>query len=90
MYVDLPEQQVADGIVFLQVSETKVGRVRVVGAKHYSPLTIRDEVPALQEGEVPNFNRAQAELTNLNRGASRAGWCRWSRKAACRAPWTWT
>ncbi|WP_447578388.1 ShlB/FhaC/HecB family hemolysin secretion/activation protein [Achromobacter kerstersii] len=71
VYVDLPEQQVADGIVFLQVSETKVGRVRVVGAQHYSPLTIRDEVPALKEGEVPNFNRAQAELTNLNKGASR-------------------
>lgn len=71
VYVDLPEQQVADGIVFLQVSETKVGRVRVVGAQHYSPLAIRDEVPALQEGEVPNFNRAQAELTNLNKGASR-------------------
>ena len=70
VYVDLPEQQVADGIVFLQVSETKVGRVRG-RRQHYSPLTIRDEVPALQEGEVPNFNRAQAELTNLNRGASR-------------------
>lgn len=71
VYVDLPEQQVADGVVFLQVSETKVGRVRVVGAQHYSPLAIRDEVPALQEGEVPNFNKAQAELTNLNKGASR-------------------
>jgi len=71
VYVDLPEQQVADGIVFLQVSETKVGRVRVVGAQHYSPLAIRDDVPALKEGEVPNFNRAQAELTNLNKGASR-------------------
>ena len=89
VYVDLPEQQVADGIVFLQVSETKVGRVRVVGAKHYSPLTIRDEVPALQEGEVPNFNKAQAELTNLNRGASRQV-VPLVRKAACRAPWTWT
>ncbi|AUA59062.1 Heme/hemopexin transporter protein huxB precursor [Achromobacter spanius] len=71
VYVDLPEQQVADGIVFLQVSETKVGRVRVVGAQHYSPLAIRDDVPALQEGQVPNFNRAQAELTQLNKGASR-------------------
>ncbi|NMK50363.1 ShlB/FhaC/HecB family hemolysin secretion/activation protein [Achromobacter sp. Bel] len=71
VYVDLPEQQVADGIVFLQVAETKVGRVRVVGAQHYSPLAIRDEVPALQEGQVPNFNQAQAELTNLNKGASR-------------------
>ncbi|MGV2897037.1 ShlB/FhaC/HecB family hemolysin secretion/activation protein [Achromobacter sp. AGC78] len=71
VYVDLPEQQVADGVVFLQVSETKVGRVRVVGAQHYSPLAIRDDVPALQEGQVPNFNRAQAELTQLNKGASR-------------------
>lgn len=71
VYVDLPEQQVADGIVFLQVSETKVGRVRVVGAQHYSPLAIRDEVPALKEGEVPNFNQAQAELTGLNKSASR-------------------
>lgn len=71
VYVDLPEQQVADGIVFLLVAETKVGRVRVVGAKHYSPLTIRDEVPALQEGAVPNFNQAQAQLTDLNKGASR-------------------
>ena len=61
MYVDLPEQQVADGIVFLQVSETKVGRAG--RRQHHSPLTIRDEVPALQEGEVPNFNKAQAELT---------------------------
>ncbi|WP_313624336.1 ShlB/FhaC/HecB family hemolysin secretion/activation protein [Achromobacter sp.] len=71
VYVDLPEQQVADGIVFLQVAETKVGRVRVVGAQHYSPLAIRDEVPALKEGEVPNFNQAQAELTGLNKSVSR-------------------
>ena len=47
VFVELPEQAVADGIVYLQVSETKVGRVRVVGAKHYSPLDIRDNVPAL-------------------------------------------
>ena len=38
VYVDLPEQQVADGIVFLQVSETKVGRVRV--AVSYTHLTL--------------------------------------------------
>ncbi|MBO9357613.1 ShlB/FhaC/HecB family hemolysin secretion/activation protein [Bordetella petrii] len=71
VFVDLPEQQVEGGIVFLQVSETKVGRVRVVGAKHYSPLVIRDEVPALSEGAVPDFNQAQSELTELNRSASR-------------------
>lgn len=71
VFVDLPEQQVAGGIVFLQVSETKIGRVRVVGAKHYSPLAIRSDVTALTEGTVPDFNQAQVELSELNRGASR-------------------
>lgn len=71
VYVDLPEQQVAEGIVFLQVSETKVGRVRVVGAEYTSPLEVRNQVPALQEGEVPNFTQAQTELTALNRGPKR-------------------
>jgi len=71
VYVDLPEQQVSGGVVILQVTETKVGRLRVVGAKHYSPLEIRDEVPALKEGEVPDFNEAQTQLTALNRTASR-------------------
>lgn len=71
VYVDLPEQQIADGVVFLQVSETKVGRVRVVGAQYNSPLAVRDQVPALQEGSVPDFNQAQVELTQLNRSGKR-------------------
>ncbi|REM41372.1 ShlB/FhaC/HecB family hemolysin secretion/activation protein, partial [Mycobacterium tuberculosis] len=29
VYVDLPEQQVTQGVVFLQVNETRAGRVRV-------------------------------------------------------------
>ena len=68
VYVDLPEQQVAQGVVFLQVSETRVGRVRVVGAEYNSPLDVRDQVPALQEGTVPDFNKAQSQLAALNRG----------------------
>lgn len=71
VYVDLPEQQVTGGVVYLQVNETKVGRVRVVGAQYNSPLEVRDQVPALKEGQVPDFNQAQAELTALNRSAKR-------------------
>ncbi|WMR32948.1 POTRA domain-containing protein, partial [Metapseudomonas otitidis] len=37
VFVELPEQQVEGGVVYLQVSETRVGRVRVMGAQHYSP-----------------------------------------------------
>jgi hemolysin activation/secretion protein len=71
VYVDLPEQQVSDGVVFLQVTETTVGRVRVVGAQYNSPADIRNQVPSLKEGAVPDFTSAQAELTALNRGGKR-------------------
>ncbi|HKS35045.1 MAG TPA: POTRA domain-containing protein, partial [Enterobacteriaceae bacterium] len=58
VYVDLPEQNVVSGVVILQVSETRVGRLRVTGAEHRSPMEIRDRVPALKEGEVPDFKLA--------------------------------
>ncbi|WP_370682617.1 ShlB/FhaC/HecB family hemolysin secretion/activation protein [Comamonas sp. GB3 AK4-5] len=71
VYVDLPEQQVTEGLVFLQVNETRVGRVRVVGSAYSSPVEVRDQVPALREGAVPDFNQAQQELTVLNRTGKR-------------------
>ncbi|GAA7764355.1 hypothetical protein RN01_07160 [Cupriavidus sp. SHE] len=64
--VELPEQRVTAGVVLLQVVETRVGRLRVVGAEHYSPAAVRDAVPSLAEGGVPDFNAAQKELTALN------------------------
>ncbi|MGE7991482.1 ShlB/FhaC/HecB family hemolysin secretion/activation protein [Pseudomonas sp. NPDC089554] len=71
VFVELPEQKVEGGIVYLQVSETKVGRVRVVGAKHYSPVEIREQVPALTEGQVPDFAEVQEQLGALNRNPGR-------------------
>ncbi len=71
VYVDLPEQQVSGGVVYLQVTEVTVGRVRVVGAEYHSPLKIRREVPALTEGEVPNFDLVQEDLTRVNRTGKR-------------------
>ncbi|WP_370527761.1 ShlB/FhaC/HecB family hemolysin secretion/activation protein [Comamonas sp. Tr-654] len=71
VYVDLPEQQVTQGMVFLQVNETRVGRVRVVGAEYNSPAEVRSQVPALREGVVPDFNKAQLEMSALNRTGKR-------------------
>lgn len=71
VYVDVPEQRVVGGIVFLQVSETRVGRVEVTGARYNDPEALRARVPALQPGSVPDFNHAQQELTELNRTARR-------------------
>ena len=65
--VQLPPQQVKNGVVLLQVVENSIGRVRVEGAKYHSPQEIRDAVPALAEGTIPNFNAAQQQLGDLNR-----------------------
>ncbi|WP_434116180.1 ShlB/FhaC/HecB family hemolysin secretion/activation protein [Paraburkholderia caffeinilytica] len=69
--VELPQQRVNNGVILLQVVEAKVGRLRVEGAKYYSPQNIRDAVPALAEGSVPDFTVAQQQLTDLNRSADR-------------------
>ncbi|WP_297352530.1 ShlB/FhaC/HecB family hemolysin secretion/activation protein [Paraburkholderia sp.] len=69
--VELPQQQVKDGIIYLQVVEAKVGRLRVDGAKYNSPELIREAVPALAEGTVPDFTAAQAQLTDLNKSPDR-------------------
>lgn len=37
VFVELPEQQVEGGVVYLQVSETRIGRVRVVGTSTTLP-----------------------------------------------------
>jgi hemolysin activation/secretion protein len=71
VYVDLPGQQVSGGVVLLQVTQTRVGTVQVVGARYHDPARLRAAVPALAAGQVPDFTRAQAELAALNRTARR-------------------
>lgn len=69
--VEVPPQQVKDGVIVLQVVENSIGRMRVQGAKYHSPQAIRDAVPALAEGTVPNFTQVQQQLADLNRQPGR-------------------
>ena len=69
--VDLPEQRIVDGVVRLRIIEGRIDRLRVTGARYYSQDHIRSVAAAFQEGEVPNFNLAQAQLADLNRTADR-------------------
>lgn len=69
--VELPEQRVDAGVVRLVVLEAPVERLRVTGARYFSQGFIRARVPALAEGEVPNFNRVQEQLAQLNRQPAR-------------------
>lgn len=67
VFVDVPEQAVDSGIVRIRVTEGKLDRVRVTGARYYSNGRIRAALPALTQGQVPNLPDAQAQLASLNR-----------------------
>jgi hemolysin activation/secretion protein len=72
--VEIPAQSISEtapNYVQLHVVEATVERLRVTGARYFSPDQIRDEAKAFQEGTVPNVKEAQKELTELDRPADR-------------------
>lgn len=67
--VNLPEQDVSDGVVALEVVPGKVDRLRISNSRYFSLGRIRAGVPGLEEGEVPYFPQVQKELAALNRAS---------------------
>lgn len=65
--VEIPPQDVAEGVVFLKVSENPVGRLRVNGVKYFSPSAIKSRAPELGEGTVLNFNDVSKAVMRMNR-----------------------
>jgi len=69
--VDIPEQDVANGTVTLNVTEGKVGKLHVTGSKYYSLGRIKTLAPSVTEGEVPYFPNVQKDMATLNRTADK-------------------
>lgn len=67
VFVDVPEQRIDQGVVQLQVTEGRIEALRVTGARYYDQGYIRERVPELAAGNVPNFKRVQQQLDGLNR-----------------------
>ena len=64
--VNLPEQTIEDGIVKLQVIESRLLKITVTGNEHYSWLNIRGKLPSIKPGALiyePTFTK---ELGALN------------------------
>ncbi|HEY5759186.1 MAG TPA: ShlB/FhaC/HecB family hemolysin secretion/activation protein [Steroidobacter sp.] len=66
VYVDIPEQTVNEGIVRLKVTEGKLDRVRITGARYFANGTIRSELTSLQSGAVVSLPELQAQLGEVN------------------------
>jgi len=71
VFVDIPEQEVEGGVVRLRVTEGRVERLRVSGARYYSLGRIKAKTPDLAEGGVPYFPAVQQQLATVNRSADR-------------------
>ncbi|MDP3612236.1 MAG: POTRA domain-containing protein, partial [Rubrivivax sp.] len=64
--VQLPEQELAQGVVRLKVIEPRIGSTRVEGNQLFSTGNIRASLPALREGVTPNIRDISASLKVAN------------------------
>lgn len=69
--VDIPEQDVSASVVRLRVTEGRVDKVRVIGARYYSQGRILEKFPALTQGKVLYLPDVQKGLAEVNRSAGR-------------------
>jgi len=69
--VDIPEQRADAGLIRLVVTEGRVVRTRVIGARYFSQGYILERVVAVAEGQAPNLTTLQAQLLDVNRTADR-------------------
>jgi hemolysin activation/secretion protein len=69
--VAIPPQTVRGGVVTLNVTEPRVGRLRVRGARWFVPSELRKLAPSMEEGTVPNFNDVVRDVVAMNQLADR-------------------
>jgi len=66
VFVDIPEQDVNGGVIRLKVTEGRLNRVRVEGAKYTSARDIREALPSAEPTTVPDLPAIQKEIATLN------------------------
>ncbi len=69
--VSVPAQNVNNHVVVLQVTELKVGRLRVKNSRYFDVNQIKRKASALAEGTVPNFNDVTKDIVSLNQWPDR-------------------
>ena len=64
--VALPEQELNLGIVTFKVTESKIAKILFEGNRLYDEANIRNSLPALKEGQVPNVRKMGNNLRLAN------------------------
>ena len=69
--VQVPAQTGGRGVIYLEVVEAPVGRLRVKGSRYFLPSKIKEQAPSMKEGTVPNFDEISKDIVALNRWRDR-------------------
>lgn len=65
--VNIPEQTIQEGVVQLQVIESRIDRVMITGNRYYTMERIKRALPSLRSGSIIFLPQVQSELNQLNR-----------------------
>ena len=66
VFVDIPPQEVNEGIVRLRVTEGRLRERTISGARYFSERDVLAALPASAPGTVPNLHELQRQITALN------------------------
>ena len=69
--VSLPEQELDQGVVTLKVIESKIAKIIFEGNRLFDEANIRNSLPALREGAVPNVHKMGDNLRLANESPSK-------------------
>jgi hemolysin activation/secretion protein len=64
--VVLPEHEIENGVVRLNVIESRIGKITLEGNRYFDEKNIRNSLPALRQGETPNVNSLSRSLKLAN------------------------
>ena len=64
--VDIPEQHVDGGVVWLKVTESRISTLRVSGTRYYSPRRLAEQVSALAPGNQLQFAVVQEQINQAS------------------------
>jgi hemolysin activation/secretion protein len=65
--VNIPEQKVEEGVIRLEIIESRVSDVRVTGNRHFTTEQILDKLPSLSPGTLINARDVEKEIGRVNR-----------------------
>ncbi len=69
--VNVPEQEISDGQIKLNIVEPRLSQVKIIGAKHHDEHNIRQSLPALVNGEMPNSVKIAESLRLANENSAK-------------------